>query len=178
MSERLARERCELAFAAYINAQKSVDLACPLIVPVDVPIFIRKGRLDPSTGLYVLGDAEVEELPVPSINIAVPKVKPHEALAYPICELHVILASGVDEENSAARISARFGWMCELLDESHQATIFAALNQPPAPDNRKVKDFHVFGYYQVEEVGQEMGRKFLDHLIYDVHCVPTDDLSG
>lgn len=169
---RLNREQCEKAFAAYLTAKK-VELGnlCPLVEPVDVGVYIRKGQFN-EAGEYLLDNPE--EIPLPFIGLACPVAKPHEGMAYPICEMHFILMTSADEESAAARASARFGFLTELFDESHQAALFAALNAPATgPDERAVKDFHIFGYYQTEDMGQETDRRWIDHLVFEAHCTPS-----
>lgn len=175
---RLAREQCEKAFAAYLAQLKTTPPTwwvgpCPLADPVDVQIFIRKGEFD-ADGLYQLD--KPDEIPLPCVAIAVPRVKPHESMGYPICELHVMVLQGIDEADVNARQSARFGFIAELFDDSHQLEVFAALNLSN-PD-RAVKNFNVFGMYQTEDMGKETARHWIDHLVYEVHCQPTDDVDG
>lgn len=174
---RLAREQCEKAFAAYLLAQKtnppSWSSPCPLMDPVDIPVLIRKGQFD-ENGAYVL--EKPEEIPIPSVCVAVPRVKPHPGMDYPICELHVMVFSGVDEQDSNVRQSARFGFVSELLDESHQAELFDALNL--TNPTRVVTNFNIFGMYLTEDMGEETGRHWLDHLVYECHCQPTDDVDS
>jgi hypothetical protein len=45
-------------------------------------------------------------------------------------------------------------------------------------DARAVQDFQAFGFYQTEDMGQETDRHWIDHLVFEVHCQPTDDLDG
>lgn len=172
-SLRLAREQCEKAFAAYLLAQKTaLEDECPLVSPVDVPVLIRKGQLS-EDGTYTLQNPD--EIPLPAVAIACPKAAPHE-MGYPICELHFMILTGADETDAATRASARYGFLAELFDESHFADLQAALNKPadPDPDERAVQNFSIFGFYQTEDIGQETGRHWIDHLVYEVHCQPTD----
>jgi hypothetical protein len=176
-NERLNREQCEKAFAAYIIAQKADPPdwgdPCPLVDPVDVGVFVRKGQFN-DAGQYVLETPE--EIPLPAVCVAAARVKPHE-MGYPVVELHVLVINAVDETEASTRLSARFGFVSELLDESHQSELFTALNKPVGTDNRVVKNFHIFGFYPTEEMGQETERRWIDHLVYEVHCNPTDDAS-
>jgi hypothetical protein len=45
-------------------------------------------------------------------------------------------------------------------------------------DSRAVRNFKVFGFYQTEDMGQETDRHWIDHLVFEVHCNPTDDIDG
>ena len=173
-SLRLAREQCEKAFAAYVLAQKTaLGADCPLVDPVDVPVLIRKGQFS-EDGTYVLQNPD--EIPLPAVCIACPRSTPHE-MGYPICELHLMILSGSDEEDAATRASARYGFLAELFDESHLANLQAAMNKPadPDPDERAVQNFVLFGLVLTEDMGQETGRHWIDHVVYGVHCQPTDE---
>lgn len=179
---RLAREQCEKAFAAYfqwIAAHPPAwagGVTTPLTDPTAVNIFIRKGQFD-ANGLYHL--ERPDEILLPAVCLAVPQVKPHPGMEYPICELHVIIMNGVDEKDVNSRQSSRFGFIAELLDESHKAELFAAVNKPDSgADNRVVKNFNLFGFYQTEDMGKETGRHWIDHLVFECHCLPTDDING
>ncbi|CAN5458271.1 hypothetical protein BH20VER3_BH20VER3_00450 [soil metagenome] len=173
-SLRLAREQCEKAFAGYLLAKKTeLGLECPLVSPVGVGVFIRKGQFD-EDGNYVLQNPD--EIPLPAVAVACPRATPHD-MGYPVCELHLMIFTGADEESAADRASARFGFLHELFDESHTAELFAALNPPvaPDPDLRAVQNFSIFGFYLTEDMGQETGRHWIDHLVYEVHGQPTDE---
>lgn len=180
-NSRLAREQCEKAFAAYLIAQKVTPPAwstvpSPLTAnggQPDVPVFIRKGQLDAS-GIYHLD--KPDDVPLPSICIAVPRVKPHVGMDYPVCELNVLVLSSIDEDDVNARHSARVGFISELFDESHQAELFQALNLGNV--NRTVHNFNIFGMYLTEEMGEETGRHWIDHFVYECHAQPTDDVNG
>lgn len=169
-TERLAREQCEKAFAGFFN---SIKAGSPLAAP-DVPVFIRKGSFN-ADGVYELENPN--EIPLPSLCLACPRSKPHE-MGYPICELHVVLLTSADETDASTQQSARFGFVSEALDDSHMADVQAALSKPAAgPDNRTVKNFTVFGFYQTEDMGQEADRRWIDQLVIDVHCTPSDDID-
>ena len=174
---RLAREQCEKAFAAYLIKQKTTPPSwanpCPLADPVDVPVHIRKGQFN-DAGQYAL--EKPDDIPVPAVCIAVPRSKPHPGMEYPICELHIMILSAIDEKDANNRQSSRFGFIAELFDESHKQELFDALNLSN-PD-RLVANFSVFGMYQTEDMGQETQRRWIDHLVYEVHCQPTDDVDG
>ncbi len=177
---RLAREQCEKAFAAhlqYIAANPpSWANPTPLTDPEPVNIFIRKGQFD-ANGLYHL--EKPDEIVLPAVCIAVPQMRPHQGMEYPVCELHVILMTGVDEKDVNDRQSARFGFIAELFDESRKDELFARINKPAlAVDDRVVKDFNLFGFYQTEDMGKETGRHWIDHLVFECHCLPTDDING
>jgi hypothetical protein len=178
---RLAREQCEKAFANYFqwiaaNPPAWAANPTPLTDPVAVNVFIRKGQFD-ADGQYHLESPD--EIALPAVCVAVPQVKPHPGMEYPICELHVIIMNGVDEEAVNDRQLARLGFIAELLDESHKDELFARLNKPAlAVDDRTVKNFNIFGFYQTEDMGREEGRHWIDHLVYECHCLPTDDVNG
>lgn len=177
---RLAREQCEKAFAAYLLNVKSNPPSwsdpTPLSRPEDVGVFIRKGQFN-ERGEYEL--ERPDDIPLPSVCIAVPRIKPHEIMGYPICELHVIIMNGTDEDDASNRASARFGFVAELFDDSHQVDLFAALNKPTVgPDPRAVQNFRIFGMYLTEDMGRETGRHWIDHAVFDCHCLPTDDSDG
>lgn len=179
-TSRLAREQAEKAFAAYIIANKP---SSPLASP-DVPVFVRKGKLM-GDGIFQLEN--VDEIPIPSIAVACPRTKPHD-MGYPVCEVHVLCLTSVDEMNSATPpvavgatvAAARFGYLANLFGEENYDTVKAAMNRPtsPAADNRVVKNFTMFGFYQTEDMGQETDRHWIDHLVFEAHCQPTDDLDG
>lgn len=179
---RLAREQCEKAFANYIIQKKINDPtnAAALLTPADVPVHVRKGKLA-ADGSFVLQN--VDELPVPCIVLSCPRARNHE-MDYPVCELHILCLTSVDERdaagspNAASIAAARFGYIAELLDETNLAAVRTALNKPAGTDTRIVKDFFVFGLYLTEDMGQETERHWIDHMIYEVHCIPTDDTDG
>lgn len=178
-NERLAREQCEKAFAAYIIAQKTSPPdwfdPTPLTDPVDVPVFIRKGQFN-DQGEYLVDNPD--DVPLPAVCIGCPRAKPHEGMDYPICELHVIVMNAADEVNAATVHSARFGFLAELLDVSRRGDVIAALNKPIGTDMREVQNFSVWGIIPMLEEGHEVDRRWVDHLVYEIHCVPTDDVAG
>lgn len=179
-NSRLAREQAEKAFAAYINGNRA---GSPLATPA-VPVFVRKGKLL-DNGSFELEN--VDEIPVPSIAVSCPRAKPHD-MDYPVCEVHILCLTSVDEDNGASPpvkvgatvAAARFGFIANLFGEENTAAVIAAMNRPtsPTPDNRVVKNFRVFGFYQTEDMGQETDRHWIDHLVFEVHCQPTDDVDG
>jgi hypothetical protein len=169
--DRLAREQCEKAFAAYIISQKT---GSALATPVDVPVHVRKGKLK-DDGTFELEN--VDEVPVPCIAVSCPRTKPHD-MGYPICELHILSMTSVDEVNAATIAAARFGFIAELLNDDNIEVVKAAMNKPVGTDNRVVKDFNVFGFFLSEDMGQETDRHWIDHIVYEVHCIPTDDTDG
>lgn len=175
---RLAREQTEKAFAAYLNAHRT---STPL---TGIPVFVRKGKfLD--GGTFEL--ERVDEIPLPAICVSCPRSKPHD-MGYPVCELHILVLTSVDEMNTATPpapvaasvAAARFGYVAELFSEDNEPAVKLALNLPLSGgvDNRVVKNFKVFGFYQTEDMGQETDRHWIDHLIFEVHCIPTDDADG
>lgn len=174
--DRLSREQCEKAFAAYLNSIRAGSAI------ENVPVFVRKGKLM-DDGSFQLEN--VDEIPVPSIAVSCPKSTPHD-LGYPICELHVMSLTSVDELNTAdppvpvgaSVAAARFGFIAEKLDESNLPAVIAAVSKPVGTDNRVIKNFNVFGMYQTDDLGQETERHWIDHLVFEVHCVPSDDLDG
>jgi hypothetical protein len=171
--DRLAREQCEKAFASYINTHKT---GTALATPVAVEVRVRKGTLT-DDGAFTFEN--VDEIPLPCIAVSCPRVKPHESVGYPICELHVLVLTSVDEQDAADRASARFGYLAELFSDDKLATLMAAMNQPVSgPDNRVIKNFNLFGFALVEDMGQETDRHWMDHLVFEVHCNPTDDTNG
>jgi hypothetical protein len=168
-SSRLAREQTEKAFAAYLNANRT---ATPL---AGIPVQVRKGKLLDNGTLEL---ENLDEIPLPCVAVACPRSRPHDG-GWPVCELHILSLNSVDEDQAATKASARFGFIAELLSEDHDATVKAALNMPSAlPDNRVVKNYNVIGFYQTEDMGQETDRHWIDHLVFEVHCNPTDDLNG
>ncbi len=169
---RLSRERCEQAFAQYV-AEKLAGLTDPPESLQNLPVFVRKGQYDSTDGTYTLDNPD--EIPLPAICFGAPRVRPHEVMNYAIVELHVIVMSQVDEKDVMTRASERVGFVCELLDATNFAALETALNPPGGTDNRVVKDFTVWGLVPTQEQGQETDRHWMDHLTYEVHCVPVDN---
>jgi len=173
---RLSREKCEFAFAQFILERKSGSL----LTPVDVPILVRRGKIT-DQGQFELENAG--EIPLPSIVVSCPRVTTH-IMGYPICELHLLSLNSVDEDDCSVLIPARFGILADLfpdidIDDVKYGAVLTAMNAPtPGPDVRKVRDFNVFGYAPVEDMGEETNTTWIDHIVLEVHCVPTDDVDG
>lgn len=164
-----------MAFAQWIISKKSGMLTAP----TDVQVFVRRGKfLD---GALVLENPE--EIPLPSVVVSCPRVVLH-VMGYPVCELHVLTLNSVDEDDARERHPGRFGLVAEMfndvdVDQDSYDELLAFMRKPPSgPDNRLVKDFTVFGYAQSEEMGEETETTWIDHLVFEVHCIPTDDLDG
>lgn len=172
---RLAREKCETAFAQYILSKKSGYL----VTPVDVPVHVRRGKfLD---GQFALENPD--EIPLPSVVVSCPRTVVH-AMGYPVCELHILVLGSADEDDATTRQPARIGTIAELfvdvdVDSDKYGEVLAYMNKPASgPDNRPVKDFALFGFYQNEEMGEETLTTLIDHLVFECHCLPTDDVDG
>lgn len=172
---RLAREQAERAFAQFLISKKEGSL----VTPVDVPVLIRKGKLE-ENGTFKL-DQEGDEIPLPSLVISCPRAVVHAAGHY-VCDLHVLCLNSVDEEDARSRISDRFGLVANALPDidadptAHQA-VFTFMNKPASgTDERIVKDFHLIGLVPTDDMGEETGTSWIDHLVFEVHCNPTSQV--
>lgn len=178
-----SRSQAEKAIAAYIEASKLLAQAEIQPLLAITPIHVRMGKLDSETGLFVLD--EVDDIPLPSICVAVPKAE-RFIMGYAICDVHIVVCGGIDAtdwgnwstlnpKDSHESIS---GFVAALFDEQRRSEILAALNKPDGEDIRTVKDFRAFGFKFVDDSSQESERQWMDDLVLEFHCQPTDDVSG
>ncbi len=174
---RLSRERVEQAVAQFIIERRTGALA----TPTEVPVLIRKGKVDKETGKFELENPD--EITLPAVVISCPRAEPH-AMGYPICEVHILCMNSMAGDDAADLQAGRFGLIAELfpdvdLDRLKHLSVMTGLNKPASgTDTRKVKDFTLFDFYPTDDLGEETGHTWIDHLVFDFHCVPTDDTDG
>jgi hypothetical protein len=169
---RLTRSQTEKALCAFIKA-KLPDAPSP--APITAPVFIRQGQVNDEGSLIL---ENPDDIPLPSIVVAVPSVRRHE-MGYGVCEVHVVVCGGVDGTNAASKHDALAGYIMAILGEDNRGTVLTALNPPASgSDERDVKEFRAFGYLLANEFSQETGRAWMDDLVFEFHCQPTDDISG
>jgi hypothetical protein len=169
---RLSRTRAEEAIAAFIKA-KLADAPAP--APDDCPVFIRQGEVD-DNGSLILDNPD--DIPLPSIVVSATQSQRH-AMGYSVVQLHVMVCGGTDGEDAAEKHDTLAGYVAAIFGEENRNDVCVALSPPIAgPDNRAVKEFRAFGYLLTDEFSQQSGRAWIDDVVYEFHCQPTDDTSG
>jgi hypothetical protein len=192
-TSRLSRQQCEAVYLSYLQALMA---ASGNDVISSVTCIARNGTIDGEGNFQLVGitgaqatddfNDQVDDLPLPALCVSAPRSREHEmGCGYQVVELHLILLTSVDEKDGGGNVVAsanagtRFGFIAQAMSEDNYATALAAINEPESgPDNRAVKNFRAFGFYMTEDMGQESARHWIDHLVFEVHCVPTDDTSA
>lgn len=185
---RKAKDKTEQAVAAFLAAKIQAETDPLVEFLKETPVHVRKSEFD-KDGQYVPPEeGDTTEIPLPCIVVCCPKATPHEVMAYPVCEVRILIMGSVDPPEAPEGEDPKdmkdlhektVGFIAALMDEEHHADNLAALNKPSVGDDeRPVKDFRVFGYFHDDDNAVETDRMWIDDFTYLFHCVPTDDTSG
>jgi hypothetical protein len=155
MSERAVKQRCEKAFASFLNSQRTPG----------TPLFSAKG-------IYIGQDNETIELPC--VVVKCDKAEEHIPLTgYFVATLEIMVFSSIDESNANDLQEQIVGQIQSALFP--MTDVRSVLNAPTdGPDTRAVRDFRVHGYFCQEESGRVTERHWIDTIVYEVHCQASD----
>lgn len=165
--------KVEQALIAYIQS-----IALTGTPAFEIPVHSRCGKME--DGVYVL--EELDSITLPSIVVSCPGSKVHD-MGFSECEVHIIVAgsvarrAGVNETPKEAHEELA-GWVAAAFRDDNLNEVMTYCNAPDSgPDNRTVKDFRMFGYFNEDPSSTETDRQWMDDTVIIVHCQPTDDTS-
>lgn len=165
---RLARGQLEKAIVAFIEKKREGTEYFELSIQA------RLGELD-AQGKFKL--ANLDEVPLPSVAVAAPILERHP-MGYAAGDVHIVVLGSQDGEDATNKHEALVGWIASLFGEDQLATVVAAVSPPSSgTDERKIKNFRMFGLLSRDESSQETDRAFIDDFVYLTHSQPTDDVS-